>query len=150
MADFSRAAGYGSVPLQDHLAISNSEIVVAVMVEDKEAIAQLEDIASIDGLDLIAIGPFDLAQSLGITESRHPQLEKTIEHIALTLKKLGKARMTFPLNNPIFPLDAAGLQRLGVAYTNCGPPDVRRLFTSFRQQVQDIQSRLAAINQGSD
>ncbi|MFC1899437.1 HpcH/HpaI aldolase/citrate lyase family protein [Chloroflexota bacterium] len=142
MAGTSRAIQYGNIPLKEHIATSNSEIVLAVMVEDKEAIGELEEIASVDGVDLIAIGPGDLGQALGVTDNQDPLLRKTIEEIALNLKKWGKARMTFPLMNAAFPLGIDELQKLGVAYTNCGPPDVRRLLNSYREQIREIQKQL--------
>ncbi len=142
MGGRTRATQYGAVPSREHIATSNSEILLAVMVEDKEAITQLEDIASVDGLDLIAIGPSDLSQSLGVSDSRDPRLKSTIEEISATLRRIGKAKMTFPLNHPAFPLNAAGLQKMGVAYANCGPPDVERLLRSYQQQVQEIQAQL--------
>jgi 2-keto-3-deoxy-L-rhamnonate aldolase RhmA len=138
----TRASRYGTVPTPEHIETSNSEIVLVVMVEDEGAIRQLEDIASLDGLDLIAVGPSDLSQALGTSGPDDPRLKETIEGIAATLKKVGKARMTFPLNAAAFPVDVAGLKRLGVAYTNCNPTDVDRLVKSYRQQVVDIRSRL--------
>lgn len=142
MAGSTRAARFGAVPFKEHMATSNSEIVLAVMVEDEEAIRQLEDIASVEGLDLIAIGPSDLSQALGVTESNDPRLKDAIEGIATTLKRLGKAKMTLPLNNSAFPRNARDLQEMGVAYTNCGPADARRLLDSYRQQIKEIQSQL--------
>jgi len=47
MGGSTRATRYGTVPLNEHIVTSNSEIILAVMVEDMEAIRQLEDIASI-------------------------------------------------------------------------------------------------------
>ena len=138
----TRASRYGTVPSPEHMKTSNSEILLVVMVEDTEAIRQLEGIAAIDGLDLIAIGPSDLSQALGTSGPNDPRLRETIEQIAATLKKVGKAKMTFPMNAAAFPLDVAGLKRLGVAYSNCNPTDVDRLMSSYRQQVRDIQSRL--------
>jgi 4-hydroxy-2-oxoheptanedioate aldolase len=142
MGGATRARRYGTVPSNVHIATSNSEILLIVMVEDMTAVSELEDIASIEGLDLIAIGPSDLAQSLGIFDSKDVRLKETIEEIAETIKRVGKAKMTFPINNPTFPLGAAELQRMGVAYTNCNPDDVSRLLNSYRQQVQDIRDQL--------
>ena len=62
----TRATRYGTVALKEHVKRSNSDIVLVVMVEDMKAIDQLEKIASIEGLDLIAIGPSDLSQALGV------------------------------------------------------------------------------------
>ena len=138
----TRAARYGTVPMPEHTRTSNSEIVLSVMVEDMEAIKQIEEIASLDGLDLIAIGPSDLSQALGASGPNDPKLKETIEGIAATLRRVGKARMTFPLNAAAYPLDVQGLTRLGVAYTNCNPTDIDRLMLSYRKQVQEIRAQL--------
>jgi 2-keto-3-deoxy-L-rhamnonate aldolase RhmA len=138
----TRASRYGTVPSQQHVATSNSEILLVAMVEDEGAIDQLEDIASIDGLDLVAVGPSDLSQALGTSGPNDPRLRETIEHIASTLRKVDRARMTFPMNAAAFPLDVAGLKRLGVAYTNCNPTDIDRLVDSYRRQVRDIRMQL--------
>ena len=142
MGGSTRAARYGLVPLKEHTASSNAEVLLAVMVEDEKAISELSEIASVDGLDLIAIGPSDLSQALGVTDPKDPRLKRTIDNIAKTLKKVGKARMTFPLNHSSYPLNAAELQKMGVAYGNCGPADVQRLMRSYREQVKEIQTQL--------
>lgn len=136
----TRASRYGTLPSSEHIATSNSEVLLVVMVEDQSAIGQLEDIASIDGLDLVAIGPSDLSQALGTSGPDDPRLKQTIEVIAATIMRVGKAKMTFPMNAAAYPLDVAGLKRLGVAYSNCNPTDVDRLMNSYRQQVRDIRS----------
>jgi 2-keto-3-deoxy-L-rhamnonate aldolase RhmA len=143
MADLTRAARYGAVPLREHMATSNAEILLAVMVEDKAALDQLAEIASIPGLDFIAIGPTDLAVALGVTDPQDPLLKRTVEGIVATLRKVNKARLTFPLANPAYPLSARQLQSMGVAYTNCNPYTAQRLFLSYRQQLQEIRAEIA-------
>lgn len=143
MAGSSRAARYGSVSLKNHIETSNSEVLLAVMVEDMKTIKELTDIASIEGIDLIAIGPSDLSQSLGVSDRNDPILKRTIDEVAAILKKVDKAKMTFPLNHSAFPLNAVELQRMGVAYANCGPSDVRRLLYSYQEQVKEIEQRLS-------
>ena len=138
----TRATRFGSVPMGEHISTSNSEVLLAVMVEDMEAMQQLEEIASLDGLDLIAIGPSDLSQALGISDPADPKLKQVIEEVSRRLKKVGQARMTLPLGNASFPVTVAELKRLGVAYTNCNPADVSRLLSSYRQQMKDIRAQL--------
>jgi len=138
----TRAARYGTVPVPEHMRTSNAEIVLSVMVEDLEALRQLEDIAAVDGVDLIAIGPNDLTQALGASGPDDPQMKETVEGIAASIKKVGKARLAFPMNAAAYPLDVAGLRRLGVAYSTCNPTDIDRLMMSFRQQVKGIQEQL--------
>jgi 2-keto-3-deoxy-L-rhamnonate aldolase RhmA len=124
------------------MSVSNAEVLLVVMVEDRRAIERLEAIASTNGVDLIAIGPSDLSQALRTTGPDDPRLKSTIEGIAATLKKVGKARMTFPMHASAYPLDVDGLKRLGVAYSNCNPTDIDRLMLSYRRQISDIQARL--------
>ncbi len=142
IAGSTRAARYGAIPLEEHMAASNAEILLAVMVEDRQALNQLAEIASIRGIDLIAIGPHDLSAALGISDSRDPLLKSTIEGIAVTLRRVGKAKMAFPLGIPAYPLSASQLRSLGVAYANCNPSDLRRLFLSYEQQVKEIHAEL--------
>jgi 4-hydroxy-2-oxoheptanedioate aldolase len=54
----------GAVPTP---AESDARVRCAVMVETPEAIAQVEDIAAVPGVDMVFVGPFDLAIALGTT-----------------------------------------------------------------------------------
>ncbi len=138
----TRAARYGSIPSSQHLETSNEEILLSVMVEDRKAIDELEDIASTEGVDLVTVGPTDLAQALGIPENEYHRLMEPIRHISSTLKRVNKAKLALPLNLPAFPLNVSQLKELGVAYANCGPADVVRLLNSYSQQIKEIESQL--------
>src|SRR5882762_7955182 len=65
MAAGSRVADYGRIPLVDHMAQSNREILLACMIEDMEAVERIDEIAAVEGIDLLAVGPSDLSRSLG-------------------------------------------------------------------------------------
>jgi 4-hydroxy-2-oxoheptanedioate aldolase len=138
MGGATRAARYGAIPMAEHKATSNEEILLIVMVEDMAAVEQLEAIASVEGVDLIAIGPTDLAQSLGV-ETDDPRYKQAVEDISARLKTVGKAKMTFPLDLPAYPLGVSELQSLGVAYANCGPADISRLLDSYQKQIARIR-----------
>jgi 2-keto-3-deoxy-L-rhamnonate aldolase RhmA len=47
--------------VKDYLKKANDEICVLVQVETMEAIGRLRDIASVEGVDGVFIGPSDLA-----------------------------------------------------------------------------------------
>ena len=136
-----RASRYGTVPMAEHQATSNSEIMVAVTIEDEEALNDLEGIASVDGVDVVSVGPSDLMQALGISDSSDPRLASAVEKISTTLRKVGKAKMSFSLNHPTFPLNAVELYEMGVRYANCQPSDFPRLISSYQQQIQEIQAQ---------
>lgn len=142
MGSTTRARRYGAVPFDEHIATSNSETIVSAMVEDMDTIGQLGEIASVEGIDLIAVGPADLAQSMGIADIQNKLLLETIEDIALTIKKVGKAKLSLPLGSRTYSFGVADLQRLGVAYCNCNPADVNRLLRSYQEQVAEIHTLL--------
>jgi 2-keto-3-deoxy-L-rhamnonate aldolase RhmA len=49
------------VPWEEHVQTSNDEIVLSVMIEDEGTLDEIDAIAALDGVDIVAIGPADLA-----------------------------------------------------------------------------------------
>ena len=58
-----RAAGYG-YRIFDYLADANAEVVVAVQVETAEGLANADEIAATEGVDVVFVGPGDLSVSI--------------------------------------------------------------------------------------
>ncbi len=66
---------YGSMPLADYFRHAEDESFIAIQIEHADAVADVENIAALAGVDLLFIGPADLSQSLGIPgEWEHPRL----------------------------------------------------------------------------
>jgi 4-hydroxy-2-oxoheptanedioate aldolase len=61
----TRAAGYGAFGGAPHTERSNDGIAFIPMIETPEAIAAAADIAAVDGVDAVFIGPNDLAHAMG-------------------------------------------------------------------------------------
>jgi 2-keto-3-deoxy-L-rhamnonate aldolase RhmA len=61
----ARAQGYGH-RVADCLNRANKEIVLVAQAEHIDAAGNIEDILSVQGVDAVFIGPFDLSASLGI------------------------------------------------------------------------------------
>ena len=59
----SRAAAYGRD--KSYLSRANDEITVIVQLETLEALWRIDEIASVEGIDAIFVGPADLAASMG-------------------------------------------------------------------------------------
>lgn len=84
-----RASRYGRVP--GYAASAAHQICVLVQVETGEALQRLEEIAAVDGVDGVFIGPADLAASLGhIGEPGHPFVQEAIRAGLEKLAELGK------------------------------------------------------------
>jgi 4-hydroxy-2-oxoheptanedioate aldolase len=84
-----RAAKFGRVA--DYLRSAGQEICLLVQVETGEAMAQIDAIASVPGIDGVFIGPADLSASLGhIGNPGHPEVQEAIKGAVDRLTKLGK------------------------------------------------------------
>ena len=69
---FSRSNLYG-IEFESYIEKANDDIMVVMQIEHKRAIANLEHILNVDGVDSTFIGPFDLSGSMGITGNlEHP------------------------------------------------------------------------------
>jgi 4-hydroxy-2-oxoheptanedioate aldolase len=136
----SRAADFGKVPAAAHMEQSNREITLAVMIEDLTALDEIDEIASTEGIDLVVVGPADMSRALGVAgQTDHPRLVETINRVAAAVRKSGVTRLALPMNNPVFPRNAAQLRDLGVGYANCSPAPEARLLRSLQAQVDEAR-----------
>jgi 2-keto-3-deoxy-L-rhamnonate aldolase RhmA len=72
------------------IAEANAETMVIVMVESTRGLENLDEIASVPGLDVVHIGPQDLSISLGIPwQMDHPRLQEAITHVVTTCQRHG-------------------------------------------------------------
>ncbi len=69
-----RGTMWGSVPMDEYFRTINAEIVLMAMIEDAEAIENIEAIAAV-GLDVLWVGTHDLAASYGLLgQTSHPRV----------------------------------------------------------------------------
>lgn len=72
-----RANRYGRI--KDYHARANAEICLLVQVETLRSLDNLEEIAAVDGVDGIFVGPSDLAANMGhIGNAAHPDVQDAI------------------------------------------------------------------------
>lgn len=80
-----RAHGYGTDP--GYMQRANSETVVVVQAETKEAVDKIDEIAAVPGVDAVLIGPNDLAASLGVPgQLEAPVVMEAIDQIIAACK----------------------------------------------------------------
>ena len=66
--------------IDEYFARANDETLVVVMIEEREAIANLADILTVPGIDVFFVAPADLAQSMGhIGNPDHPDVQTAID-----------------------------------------------------------------------
>ena len=140
MAGGSRAAEYGTLTTKQHLEQSNREIMLGLLIENLDAVENIEAIAATEGVDLIAIGPNDLAQALKVTQPDDPKLVSTIKRIADAVAKNPNCYFSFSLGQKLFNRSFSELKAMGVRYMHCGPNADVRLLQSMSKQVQEIRA----------
>ncbi|MCE5252157.1 hypothetical protein LLG96_18300 [bacterium] len=73
------------------MAEKNDETMLMVQIESGEAVRNVDDIAAVEGVDILFIGSSDLSQDMGITpDPRHPKLEEAVHTVSRAIKQHGK------------------------------------------------------------
>jgi 4-hydroxy-2-oxoheptanedioate aldolase len=83
------------IPMSDYFRDSNSSTVICVQIETAGALEQVEQIAAVDGVDVLLIGPTDLGNNIGhpavLSGGKHaPELDQAIDRINKAAHNAGK------------------------------------------------------------
>jgi 4-hydroxy-2-oxoheptanedioate aldolase len=86
----ARASDYGRV--KDYAKRCEEQLCVLLQVETPDALANIESIAAVDGVDGIFIGPGDLSASMGyLGQPTHPEVVAAIEDAIARIRACNKA-----------------------------------------------------------
>ncbi|HSV53126.1 MAG TPA: 4-hydroxy-2-oxoheptanedioate aldolase [Burkholderiaceae bacterium] len=86
----ARSARWSHYP--NYLHEANDRVCLLVQVETREALARIDEIAAVEGVDGVFIGPADLSASMGlIGQPTHPQVKAAIEGAIRAIARAGKA-----------------------------------------------------------
>lgn len=76
----------------EHMRHANRETFLVVQIEDREAVDCIGDIAALEGIDVLFIGPADLTISLGIPmQFSHPVFTDAMARVSAAARAHGKA-----------------------------------------------------------
>ncbi|NQW22801.1 MAG: 4-hydroxy-2-oxovalerate aldolase [SAR202 cluster bacterium] len=142
-AGSSRAAGYGSTPWVEHMRTSNEEILLIVMTEDKRGLAEIAEIAAVDGVDLIALGPTDISTALGMTDPADPKLRETFIELAAKVNAVGKAKVYIPVNHAACRFTPQDLIGMGVSYSSVAPAPPTIVLNALKASAKNIREEVA-------
>ena len=88
---FSRMNEYG-VKFDEYVKTANDDIAVVVMIESQEAIENIDEILSVEGVDGVFIGPYDLSGSYGIPgQTSHPSVREGCKKVLQVCARVGKS-----------------------------------------------------------
>jgi 2-keto-3-deoxy-L-rhamnonate aldolase RhmA len=89
MAGMSRASRFGTAP--NYLTTANEGMAVIVQLETREAIARVGEIAAVDGIDALFVGPGDLSATMGhVGQLQHPAVMDEVRKAVAGAKAAGK------------------------------------------------------------
>jgi len=93
---YVRAAKYTALDKKTYFSNANKETMVIIHIEGKEGVLNIDEILSVEGIDIIFLGPYDLSQSLGMPgEVNHPKVIEMMQEVIKKAKKSGKVVGTF-------------------------------------------------------
>ena len=118
----------------DYLETANDEICLIVQIESRAGLAALDDIAALEGIDGLFVGPSDLAADMGyLGQPGHPEVTAAIKDAFDRIAEAGKARGIMTLS-----LDQAHLYRaMGADFMAIGT-DVTLLVSATMRLREDF------------
>jgi 2-keto-3-deoxy-L-rhamnonate aldolase RhmA len=91
VAKFNRACGFGQ-DFSNYYAEANKNLLTVVQIETKESVRKSAEIAAVDGVDVLFIGPLDLSVSMGMPDQyEDPDFLAALDQVAQACKANGKA-----------------------------------------------------------
>ena len=85
-----RSNAYGTV--KDYFKLVNDNITILAQIESRTAVANIDEICAVDGIDCIFVGPSDLSAGFGkLGQPNDPEVQAAIAHVFARAKAHGKA-----------------------------------------------------------
>ncbi|QHV98384.1 HpcH/HpaI aldolase family protein [Spirosoma endbachense] len=116
VAKMVRATGFAQ-NFNQYYQESRDTILGVVQIETVEVLNHLDEVAAIDGVDVLFIGPADLSMELGIFgQFDHPRFKEALKETINAAQKAGKATGILFFN----PDDYKTYHDLGIRLIACG------------------------------
>jgi 4-hydroxy-2-oxoheptanedioate aldolase len=132
-APILRAADYG-MATADYVARAADELLIVVQIETLAGAANAAEIAAVEGVDVVFIGPNDLSGDLGVLgRFDHPDFTQAVAAIEAGVLSAGKALGCLPYPGS----DPAELHRRGHRFI-CSGADVAMLRDACLAQLKGL------------
>lgn len=120
--------------LAEYVKAANEQTVIVVQIEDEKVADRAEEIAAVEGIDAIFVGPGDMSVLAGIPgDIGHPRMTAAIEKVAKAARNTGK-RWGMPAGSPARIKE---LLDMGASLINYGS-DFTNLLASFRRIQEEV------------
>jgi 2-keto-3-deoxy-L-rhamnonate aldolase RhmA len=85
-----RAALYTRRTMAEHIARSSGAVVVVAMIEDVEALQNIDEILAVEGLDAVFVGRADLTVAYGKTDPYDDAVVAAVERVCAAARSAGR------------------------------------------------------------
>jgi 4-hydroxy-2-oxoheptanedioate aldolase len=137
VATATRGAGYATVPHPDVQGI-DQRVLGVFQVESRAAVDAIEELAAMDGVDVLFVGPADLSHDLGIPGAfTDPAFVATLDHVADVARAHGKAAGMLLRE----AAEVGGYLARGFTFLGIGS-DSGMIMTRARSQLAEARSAL--------
>jgi 4-hydroxy-2-oxoheptanedioate aldolase len=133
--------GIGLREGQDYLMRANDEVAVIIMIETVAALAEVDRIAAVPGVDALFLGPFDLSLSLGLSPGDNDGMKPFDEAVATVLASCRKhARKAGILSNR-----EVALRRIQQGFDMVSVTmDIQALSRAMTDDLNSVKSQLGS------
>ncbi|WP_245802850.1 HpcH/HpaI aldolase family protein [Cyclobacterium lianum] len=126
---------YTAADFRQYLKDANRQRFVILQIEDPEALEGLEDIARLEGYDMLFFGPGDFSQAIGAPgEMNHPEITAAREKVVRLAKKHRKFAGTTGTPDKVSIYQTMGYQFISIG------ADVISLTQYCRQLMADFNT----------
>lgn len=95
VAGLSSANRFG-LDFKGYFSQANDRVLGIVQIESRQGLENVDEIAQVEGVDVVFTGPLDLSVNLGIAaEYENPLLQKSLQQIVQACKRHGKTAGIF-------------------------------------------------------
>ncbi|MGV3761332.1 HpcH/HpaI aldolase family protein [Parapedobacter sp.] len=128
--------GYTAMDFNEYLESANRERFIALQIEDPEPLDELDEIAQLEGFDMLFFGPGDFSQGIGAPgQWDHPLLVGTRKRVAEVANKYGKFAATVGSTANLQELLAMGYHFVSVGADVVGLTNYcKDILTAFGKQ----------------
>lgn len=107
---FTSRQGYG---VDNYFDVANSHTLLVVLIEDIVAINNLDEILTVDHIDVFFVAPSDLAASMGhIGNNNHPDVQNTMDTALARIQAAGRVSGTLTTDATVEKYVKAGVRFL--------------------------------------
>jgi len=144
VAQMNRACAFGAT-FREYMTAAGDHLLGIVQIESPAAVRTINEIAVVDGVDVLFVGPADLSHSMGIFgQTEHPAFVDALAAVAAAATKAGKACGILLRS----PEETQRFLSLGYTFLGCGS-DASLLRVAAHGQLAALR-QAASVSAGAN